>query len=307
MQWSGDHVAAGAGEVGGVGGGDEVEAALAQECAETLCGSDTVGGDHHAVLIDQELFQPECQPFAVTHDRAPSGGLHHRGVRVGRCRADRPHLLTGGQQTFGVGVQPRERPVGVARPSAGERAGQVVFLGEQVVGPVAHPAGFEQHQLGVVGQHRGDQPVVVQEPWQPALHPVEQRALGQPLPVLAPPRLRRDQFVGAGPHLVAREELAGREDQCLGKICGAPLIVDGELGEAIDLVAPQVDADRCFGRGREHVDDGTTTSDFAAVLDELFAAVSVADERAQQFVGVEDVAGSDLDRVGRRGAGAQLL
>ena len=41
------------------------------------------------------------------------------------------------EQPVGLGVQPRERQVGVARPRRSQRLGEVVLLGEQVGGPVA--------------------------------------------------------------------------------------------------------------------------------------------------------------------------
>ena len=51
--------------------------------------------------------------------------------------------------------------------------------------------------LPVARQQVGDQRVAVDEPRQPALHAVEDGALGQALPLLAAPRLLGDQFGGA--------------------------------------------------------------------------------------------------------------
>ena len=83
---------------------------------------------------------------------------------------------------------------------------------------------------------------------------------------------------GALAHLVARRELAGREDHRLGEVGDRALVVDAERGEPVDLVAPQVDADRRVGGGREHVDDRAAPGELAAVLDELLAPVAERDE-----------------------------
>ena len=149
---------------------------------------------------------------------------------------------------IGLGVQARERLVRVALPRRGQRLGQVVLLGEQVDGPVAHPARLDEHDLGARRQHVGQQLLVVGEPRQPALHAVEQRALGEALPLLAAPRLGADELRRPGPHLVGRDQLAGREDAHLGEVVDRALVVDAEAGQAVDLVAPQVDAHRACRR-----------------------------------------------------------
>ena len=46
------------------------------------------------------------------------------------------------------------------------------------------------------------------------------------------------------------------------------------VGQPVDLVAPQVDADRGVGGRREHVDDRAAPRELAAVLDQLLAAVA---------------------------------
>ena len=73
----------------------------------------------------------------------------------------------------------------------------------------------------------------------------------------------------------------------LVEVVGRALVVDPEPGQPVDLVAPQIDADRGVGGGREHVDDRTATGELAAVLDELLAAVAELDEPAPERVGID--------------------
>ena len=62
--------------------------------------------------------------------------------------------------------------------------------------------------------------------------------------------------------------------QRLVEVVGRALVVDAEAGQAVDLVAPQVDADRGVAGRREDVDDRAPPGELAAVLDELLAAVA---------------------------------
>ena len=204
-------------------------------------------------------------------------------------------------------MQPGERLVRVALPRRRQRLGEVVLLGEQVDGPVAHPPWLDEDDLGGGGQHVGEQLVGVDEPRQPALHAVEQGALGEPLPLLAAPRLGADELGGPGPHVVGRHQLAGGEDQRLGEVVDRALVVDAEVGQPVDLVAPQVDAHRVVAGRREDVDDRPAPGELAAVLDELLAAVAELGQAVHELVGVDDVGVADGDRLGRRRAGTEPL
>ena len=186
-----------------------------------------------------------------------------------------------------MGVEAGERLVGVAFPGRGERPRQVVLLGQQIDGPVAHAARLDEQHLGALRQDVGEQALVVDEPRQPALHAVEQRALGEALPLLTAPRLDGDEAAGALADVVGGDQLAGREDQRLGEVAGRALVVDAEGREAVDLVTPQVDANRGVGRGREDVDDRPATGELAAVLDEVLAAVAELDQLGGEDVGID--------------------
>ena len=200
-----------------------------------------------------------------------------------------------------------ERLVGIARPRGGERAGEVVLFGDQVERSVAHAAWLDQQHLGGVGEHVGEQAIVVDEPRQPTLHAVEVDALGEALPLLATPRLRRDEPGRALADVVGRHQLAGGEDDDLVEVVGRTLVVHAEAGEAVDLVAPQVDADRRVGGRREHVDDRSTPGELAAVFDEFLAPVAELDELTAERVGVDLGAGPHDDRLDVGRTRAELL
>src|SRR3546814_13908800 len=104
------------------------------------------------------------------------------------------------------------------------------------------------------------------EPRHPRLHAVEGLALGEALPLLAAPRLERDQLLGSLPHLVGGQQLAAAEHPGALERVGGALVDDRELGEAVDLVAPQGDAHRAVGGGREHVDDRAAPPDPPSLL-----------------------------------------
>ena len=65
----------------------------------------------------------------------------------------------------------------------------------------------------------------------------------------------RDERRGRARTSSVGQQLAAREDLDLGEVGRRALVVHAELGEAVDLVAPQVDAHRHVGGRREHVDD----------------------------------------------------
>ncbi len=278
----------------------EVEAVVAQQAGQPRRRGRQVGGHDDAVALGEQLLQAFGQAAAVADDRRPRRGRDGRRLRRFGRGDDRParaaRLTVTLEQAVGVGVQAGERPLGVAGPAGGEGAGQVVLLGEQVGRPVAHAAGLDQHDLGPFRQEAGEQPVALGQPRQPALHAVEQVALGEALPVLATPRLLGDQSLGAGPHRVVEHELTGGEDLDGVEARGRALVADAELGQAVDLVAPQVDAHRRVGGGREDVDDGAAAGDLPAMFDELLAAVALVHEAGHQLVGIERGAGADRHR-----------
>ena len=94
----------------------EVEAVLEQDLAQPARGPGAVGGDRDRVALRDQVGEALGEAAAVTADRAPARCLHHGRVgRLGRG-VDRPERADGAEQLVGLGVQPRERLVGVAPP-----------------------------------------------------------------------------------------------------------------------------------------------------------------------------------------------
>src|SRR5438046_7183122 len=97
--------------------------------------------------------------------------------------------------------------------------------------------------------------LVVAQPRQPRLHAVEGGAFAEPLPLLTTPGLGLDKLLGAGTDFVGRQQFANREDPRVFEVGGGPLIGDGELRQAVDLVAPEIDTNRMVGGARIDIDD----------------------------------------------------
>ena len=170
--------------------------------------------------------QPDATTVGVSGD---SGTLvtDHADVRSAPGRSGRP------EQPVGVEVEPREGPpVGVVTgpPRLGQRAGEVVLLGEEVGGPVAHAPGLDEEHLGAGRQQVGEEALVGREPRQPGLHAVEDQALGEPLPLLATPGLVAHQLGRPGPDVGRGQQLPRREDGRLVEVGGGALVVDREVG-----------------------------------------------------------------------------
>ncbi len=212
-----------------------------------------------------------------------------------------------GEQVVGVGVQPREFLVGVAGPGRRERLGEIVLLGEQIGGTVAHAPRLDEDRLRTVREDVGEQRVLVDEPRHPRLHALEVGALGEPFPLLAAPRLGTDEPCRPFPDIVGRHQLAGGEDQRLVEIGDRALVVDAERRQPVDLVTPQVDADRSVGRRRVHVDDRAAAGELATMFDQFLAAVPELDELGAELVRVDDRVRSDRDRFDIGRPGAELL
>ena len=192
---------------------------------------------------------------------SPRIGLPAPALDLGDVRA-----LGGGNQREhpgrGVGQQPVEGDVqaggtgpGVESPGAGQGIGQCRLLVEQLTGPVPDAAGLDQDDQCVIAQQVGDELVGVGQPRQPRLHPVELVAVGQTVPLVAPPG--RGSHQGRGPlaHGLVHHQLAASEQLDLAQVVDRTLIGHVEPGQPVDLVAPQVDPDRLVGGGREDVDD----------------------------------------------------
>ena len=178
-----------------------------------------------------------------------------RWRRPSASRATRESLLIvhtawpAAEQAVGLGVQAGER----ARRRRGPRCWRAPWRGR----PPRRAGRWPGRACGaarpappwrVAGSTSVSSVVAVDQPRQPALHAVEQRALGEALPLLAAPRLARPRARRRG-RARRRSGISSRAGKIgrLVEVVRAALVVDRELGEPVDLVAPQVDADRRVG------------------------------------------------------------
>ena len=161
-----------------------------------------------------ERVEPLRERVGIADDRIERArGEDRRFRRIG----NREH---GHRLRFRVREQAVERErepgrvvvVDVLAPRGGERLRERGLLVEQLLGAVAQPAGLDDRDERRRREQVGQEPLVGSEPRQPRLHAVEGVALGEPLPLLAPPGLGDEELARAGPHLVGRQQLAHRED-----------------------------------------------------------------------------------------------
>ena len=139
--------------------------------------------------------------------------------------------------------------------------------------------------------------------------PSEELALGQPLPLFSTPGAGGHQPLRRGPHRRHRPHFPSGEDHRFIQRVGGPLVGHRELGEAVHLVAPQVDPHRAVGGGREHVHDGAPHREHPPVLHLHVAPVAPGGQIGHQSVEVNAVAPTPPPPARRRrnrtlGAGA---
>ena len=125
--------------------------------------------------------------------------------------------------------------------------------------------------------------------------------------MLASPRFVRHEFGGAGAHRFVENEFARGEDQNFVDISFTSLVVHREGGEAVDFIAPQVDADRRVGRRRKDVDDRASLGDFTAVLHEVLASVTRFHELLHEGGRIDHRTLGDHDRLDPGGVRTELL
>ena len=129
--------------------------------------------------------------------------------------------------------------------------------------------------------------------------PSNMLAVGQPLPLVAAPRLP------CPPGWAARFRMASSvtssrqpKSSTRPEVAGRSLVGHVEPGQPVDLVAPEVDADRLLGGGGEHVDDAAPHGQLATVLDDRLAPVAHGRPAGHQLVDRHAVALGHDDRSG---------
>ncbi len=201
-----------------------------------------------------------------------------------------------GQQALEGQVETGEL-LAVRAPGLGQRAGEGRLLVKQLRGPVAHAPGLDQDDEGVGGEEVDEQVLLGRQPGQPGLHAVEDEALAEALPLLAPPRRLTYQTAGPPADLLGGQQLAATEQLDTGQVVGGALVPDRELGETINLVSPQVDPHRRISRRTEHVNDRASNGELAPMLDLVFAPVAHGNQPGHQRRGIDLLAFLHDDRL----------
>ena len=192
-------------------------------------------------------------------------------------------------------------------PRGGECLGQGRLLVVQLDGAVAHPSWLDEHDLRVRPEEVGGEVLFGDQPRQPRLHAVEGLPPGQALPVGAPPGLGRFELGGPGGDRRGRWHLPTAEHHRAPEGCDGALVADVEGGQAVDLVAEEVDANRGVGGRGEDVDDPAAHRQLATVLDLVLTPVALPDQLGDEFLGVDALALDQGDRGGGVAPGAEPL
>ena len=112
----------------------------------------------------------------------------------------------------------------------------------------------------------------------------------------APQGRRATSADAAAAQLGGEHELTAAVESHGAQVLRRPLVAHRERGQAVHLVAPQIDAHRHVGRGGEDVDDAAAHREFAAVLHLVLAPVAHGHELGQQLRHVDLLPRADDDR-----------
>ena len=115
-------------------------------------------------------------------------------------------------------------------------------------------------------------------------------------------------LAGAGAHRLGEEEFAaGDGPQAVGGLAEGALVGDGEGADVVDLVAPQLHAQRVGFLGREDVEDAAAHAHLAASFDHVDALVAELGQPVRHIGEVHDVAGAHAHGFEVRQAGDDRL
>ncbi|CAM5624032.1 hypothetical protein SGRIM128S_05365 [Streptomyces griseomycini] len=166
----------------------------------------------------------------------------------------------------------------------------------QVGGPRAHPLRVAHDGHGALGQHVEQQLHVVDQDRREGLHALHGDPLGDLAEQFAELGVGLGEGTRACPYVLGEQQLTARRrpQAVLGDLQG-PLVGDLEVADLLDVVAPELDPQRVFLGGREHVEDAAAHRELAALLDQLHARVRGGGERLDDLVQVGALPGPQGD------------
>ena len=283
----------------GIGGGER-KALVGQKGGESLRTRFTIGGDNDGVLVVEQRTYPRNGWRQIADDWLPAGRGDNGCRRLVGRRKHRPRRRIGSfQQTIERQMQTMDLVSGDV-PSSSERRRKVGFLSDDLGCPVTHAPWLHKGDEAVAPDQIGQQMLSIDEPRQPRLHAVEERSVGKTIPLLASPRLGLHQLGCLRPSVLGRPKLATRVEHRLVDGHGRALVGDRELGQPIDLIAPQVDPDRGICRTRVDINDRTSHGDLASMLNLSFTAIPEHDQSLDEFDRIDLIAGAYHDRFDHR-------
>ncbi len=155
-----------------------------------------------------------------------------------------------------------------------------------------------EHQHGRVGGHQVDEQLhLVDEHRRERLHALDRDAGGHLVGELEQLRVRPAELGGAAAYVLGEQQLAARRrPQPLHRLERA-LVGDGEGADLLDVVAPELHAQRVLLGRREDVDDAAAHRELAAPLDHVDAGVRRVGEAADDVLQRLGVARRQLDRL----------
>ena len=161
-----------------------------------------------------------------------------------------------------------------------------------------HPLGVDQHQQAVVGHQVEHGHHALDQRRRQRLHALDRDALRQLVEHVRGTGQLRDQLERPRAHGVRQQDLAARRrpHAVVGHL-EAALVRDGEPADLLDVLAPQLDAQRVVLGRREHVDDPAAHGELAALLHHVDARVRGGDQPLGEVREVDPVPRADRDRL----------
>ena len=249
---------------------------------------DVPGTDHEGATIDRLLRPVRGGSGAgVRGERRecpPAQPAQRRQVAHVRERRER-----GRRQ-----VERRRGPRGRGRPRGRE---ELLGGGVQVVRPTADPLGVDEHEQAVPRNEVEHRDHLVDQGGSQGLHPLHRDARGQLVEQVDRPGQLRDQ--GGGPLADGRRQQDLPARRCphpTGAHLETALVRHGEPANLLDLVAPQLDAQRVVLGRREDVKNPAAHRELPATLDHVDPGVRRVHQPTRKIVEVHLVTGRHLDR-----------
>ena len=244
-----------------------------------------------------DALMPRAEPVDVADDRIERGRREHAA-----CRGCSGVASSERGARAGVREQPVERrATGAARRSGSAAPHVAASVDASAASSSSSSCARSRRRRGstsatsaLVGQQVGEQVLVGGQPRQPRLHAVEHLALGEPLPLLAAPRLgaRAARPRGRAPRRSGAARAPGTDHASATSSCERWSAT--ENCESRSTSSPQRSMRTGMVGGRRvDVDDRAAHRELAARLDLVLAPVAHRDEPLDELVAVDLVAGRE--------------